>query len=210
MSAPVIVALADVPAQAWRNGGGTTRELLALGGAQAPDGRISVADIDAPGPFSDFSGYERRMALLEGSGVALRGDAQLRLAPGGTPLVFRGEWKLHAGLPGGPARVLNVMSRRGVCEAGLRAEYGRCRLDERLAGADAWCLLAARGNWTVRLAGGDSVALDADTAMLHSGSPDAAGAGPAWAEPAGAAATLWIACLRRLAREDLHQRGQHA
>ena len=63
------------PPQPWRNGGGVTRELLAW-----PDGgdwrvRVSVADIDADGPFSAFPGVERWFAVLEGAGVALRSPA---------------------------------------------------------------------------------------------------------------------------------------
>ena len=48
------VALADVPAQAWRNGGGTMRELLAWPDASDWQLRVSVAEIEADGPFSAF------------------------------------------------------------------------------------------------------------------------------------------------------------
>ena len=34
--------------------------------------RVSVARIDVSGPFSDFTGYERKMVLLKGGGVELR------------------------------------------------------------------------------------------------------------------------------------------
>ena len=68
---PRLVALADTPPVPWRNGGGLTRELLAW-----PDGgdwavRVSVAEIEADGPFSTFPGVERWFAVLEGGGVAL-------------------------------------------------------------------------------------------------------------------------------------------
>jgi environmental stress-induced protein Ves len=85
-----LVRWADAPAQPWRNGGGTTRELLAWPAlAAAPPGpagdssvrssgsampwqlRVSVADITRDGPFSAFPGVGRAFAVLEGPGVVL-------------------------------------------------------------------------------------------------------------------------------------------
>ena len=54
-----VVEVARVTAQAWRNGGGVTRELLTWPAAQAWALRISVADIERDGPFSAFPGIER-------------------------------------------------------------------------------------------------------------------------------------------------------
>jgi uncharacterized protein len=56
----------------WRNGGGVTREAIRVPPDADPFGwRVSFAQIDASGPFSDFSGYERHMVLLQGAGVRL-------------------------------------------------------------------------------------------------------------------------------------------
>ena len=75
---PILVRTADVPAQPWRNGGGVTRELLAL-----PEGgdwrvRISVADVASNGPFSTFAGVDRWFAVLDGAGVELTIDGNAR------------------------------------------------------------------------------------------------------------------------------------
>ena len=89
---PRLIALADTPPQPWRNGGGVTRELLAW-----PDGgdwrvRISVAEIEADGPFSAFPGVERWFAVLEGGGVALTiAGTEHRCRAGDAPLSFAGE-----------------------------------------------------------------------------------------------------------------------
>jgi environmental stress-induced protein Ves len=40
----------------WKNGGGVTRELLAWPGGGDWQVRISVAEIEADGPFSSFPG----------------------------------------------------------------------------------------------------------------------------------------------------------
>lgn len=79
-----LVLLSDCPPQPWRNGGGTTRELLrwpaalAAGAnvrnADAADDwlvRVSVAEIACDGPFSAYPGVDRWFAVLDGAGVTL-------------------------------------------------------------------------------------------------------------------------------------------
>jgi environmental stress-induced protein Ves len=61
----------------WKNGGGITHEVLRV----PPTGdafrwRVSVAEIDASGPFSDFADYNRKMVLLRGAGVRLTFDGR--------------------------------------------------------------------------------------------------------------------------------------
>ena len=106
------VDLASVPVQPWRNGGGTTRELLA--GTDANNGcwRISVADIAADGPFSSFPGVERWFAVLSGAGVELTvGGVAHRLRAGDAPLRFDGGAATTCRLLDGPTRDLNLMLR---------------------------------------------------------------------------------------------------
>ena len=96
-----LLALADLSAQAWKNGGGTTRELAAFDGEPGSPVacRFSVADIDTEGPFSDFAGYDRHMALVDGAGVILQGDGvAYRLARGDGPIAFSGDRRLGARL----------------------------------------------------------------------------------------------------------------
>ena len=67
-----LVRLQDQAAIPWRNGGGTTRDLLTW---PAPgDGwqlRVSVALIDRSGLFSVFGGVSRWFTVLDGAGVHL-------------------------------------------------------------------------------------------------------------------------------------------
>jgi environmental stress-induced protein Ves len=57
----------------WKNGKGETIELaINEGGSLADfDWRISMASVTEDGPFSDFSGYQRHLLLLEGTGIEL-------------------------------------------------------------------------------------------------------------------------------------------
>ena len=108
-----VVTLADRPYVPWRNGGGRTRELLAWPSADDWLVRVSVADIEADGPFSPFPGVDRCFAVLEGAGVELAlPDGPVRLQRGQAGVAFAGEAAPGCTLLGGPTRDLNLMVRR--------------------------------------------------------------------------------------------------
>jgi environmental stress-induced protein Ves len=96
----------------WKNGGGVTHEAIRV----PADGalfswRVSLAQIDKAGPFSDFSGYQRKMLLLQGRGVALKfGEGQRReLREVGDWIEFDGATAVHCDLLGGPCTDLNLI-----------------------------------------------------------------------------------------------------
>ena len=106
------VQLADVAPQAWKNGGGLTRELLAWPFAADWRIRLSVADITADGPFSVFKGVQRWFAVLEGDGVRLTVDgAATELRATSTAFDFAGAANTDCSLLGGPTRDFNLMLR---------------------------------------------------------------------------------------------------
>jgi uncharacterized protein len=108
-----IDAAAATPAP-WKNGGGVTRELLRLPMGSKDDWtlRISVADVDADGPFSAFPGVTRWFAVLDGAGVRLRfADRSLDMRRGDAPVRFDGDETPGCALLGGRTRDLNVMVR---------------------------------------------------------------------------------------------------
>lgn len=104
--------LAATPPQPWRNGGGTTHELLAWPpGAPAWRVRVSVARIDADGPFSRFDGIQRWFTVLDGAGVVLlRPGGPMPLTLTSEPLGFDGGEAPGCQLIAGPTRDLNLMA----------------------------------------------------------------------------------------------------
>lgn len=105
-----IICAEDVSPQRWKNNGGWTRELLAWPQAAGWSLRLSVADIEADGPFSKFEGVDRWFAVLKGNGVRLY-DYELRV--GDELLHFDGALGPDCELLGGLTRDFNLMHRRG-------------------------------------------------------------------------------------------------
>ena len=181
----------------WNNGGGVTRELLRLpaGGADWTL-RISVADIDADGPFSPFPGVTRWFAVLAGAGVRLRwpGHAQ-QVHAGEAPLRFDGADAPDCTLFDGPTRDLNVMVRANRADALVTAAAWH---DEAERGASAGLGLFALRALTLHGAGDLPVRMEALSLAWCDSAPRAARAWslePAHAADAAAAPALpgyWI------------------
>ncbi|MEU6443469.1 HutD family protein [Streptomyces sp. NPDC047046] len=137
MSETGILRWSDYRAMPWRNGGGTTREVAsgtmpgaasgqegpgaAASGPDAFDWRVSIADVDAGGPFSAFPGIDRVITLVEGSGMVLTVDSGTpRLVEPLTPFAFPGDARTDCRLEAGAVRDMNVMTRRGHASAHVR------------------------------------------------------------------------------------------
>lgn len=111
------INVADAPAVPWRNGGGVTRELLALPTSSDWDLRLSVADIDSDGPFSTFLNVPRTFAVIDGQGVLLTWpEKSLTVKVGDAPIVFDGSHPPVSHLLAGPVRDLNLMCRNGCAK----------------------------------------------------------------------------------------------
>src|SRR5277367_1206489 len=68
-----IIRQSEFTATPWKNGGGITHEAIRVPADGDPfRWRVSVAHIDASGPFSEFAEYNRKMVLLQGAGIDLR------------------------------------------------------------------------------------------------------------------------------------------
>jgi len=104
----------------WRNGLGTTVELLKQD-REDGDGfawRLSMADVTTDGEFSNFSGYDRTLLLLEGNGLTLDcAGVQHRLERKLQAASFRGEDATTASLHDGPVKDFNIMASRQLCNA---------------------------------------------------------------------------------------------
>lgn len=140
---------ASLPAMPWKNGGGTTQEIVSWPEGAGLDGfgwRASIATIAAAGPFSVFAGVDRSIMLLEGDGVRLYthdGRIEHRLDVPGRPFAFSGDDAIDCTLLGGPSNDFNVMTRHGQWRADVQV------LDHATAmeAAPHGVLLALRGTW---------------------------------------------------------------
>ena len=130
-------AIADLSPTPWKNGGGSTREIVCRPPGAGMDGfdwRVSIATIAQSGPFSVFAGVDRVILLLDGDGVRLQSADGIdhRLDQALQPFAFSGDEALDCTLLGGPSQDFNVMTRRSA----LRAEVsGAARTNPPGAGA---------------------------------------------------------------------------
>jgi len=157
----------DFRVQPWKNGGGSTTELELEGGSKFL-WRLSIADVERSGPFSDFAGYKRTIMLLEGDGMALAFDGQepQRIAEPHRPFVFDGGWKTECRLLGGPVRDLNLMVDRERAWGSMQARALERPIE--LVPAARWeVILALKGTAemhadgkTYRLRAGELLRLD--------------------------------------------------
>ena len=114
-----VIRLSDVRPTPWKNGGGTTRELIAWPqtklNAQDWTWRASVADVNQSGPFSSFPGVQRWFAVLSGDGVRLAVDGQMHeLRKIDPPFCFDGAAQTRCELLGGATRDFNLMVQGGA------------------------------------------------------------------------------------------------
>jgi environmental stress-induced protein Ves len=102
----------------WKNGGGTTTEVAVSpegAGLDDFDWRVSMARVEAGGPFSSFAGVDRTLVVLEGQGIVLdiAGRAPAELSRASAPFSFPADVPTAAALISGPITDLNIMTRRG-------------------------------------------------------------------------------------------------
>jgi hypothetical protein len=112
-----IIRKSSFRASPWKNGGGVTHEVIRVpDGSEAFRWRVSVADIDVSGPFSEFADYRRKMVLLQGAGLRLTfdGSAHADLRDVGDMADFDGAWATRCDLTGGPCTDLNLMVSKSI------------------------------------------------------------------------------------------------
>ena len=107
-----VIRRASFKATPWKNGGGITHEAARVPASGDPfRWRVSVAHIDASGPFSEFAEYNRKMVLLQGAGIELRfaDGVHKTLRKVGELVEFDGALAAHCELLKGPCVDLNLM-----------------------------------------------------------------------------------------------------
>jgi environmental stress-induced protein Ves len=121
----------DYPSRPWKNGGGTTRDILVSPtGASLDDfdWRLSLAQVDRDGPFSRFDRVDRTLVLLSGAMTLHEPERSLVLVRD-EPVEFPGERTIEATLNCGSTLDFNVMTRRGRATHTVRREVFSSRTD---------------------------------------------------------------------------------
>jgi environmental stress-induced protein Ves len=111
-------AWATLAREPWRNGKGWTRTVAQQGESDALAWRVSLAEVTQASPFSTFAGLDRISVLAQGGPLTLQNPDEHRLLSHvGDQARYPGELPLHNTLPTNPARIWNVMTRRGHAAA---------------------------------------------------------------------------------------------
>lgn len=165
-----VLRLQQAQRQRWRNDGGWTREIHREGPADDWHWRLSIAEVEADGPFSTFPGVEREIVLLAGNGMCLdfAGGRTVELVPEAPALRFDGEAAVHCRLIDGPTTDFNLMfARRHVqAECWRRPLVGGGLLNA--AADEAWVVHLLAGSLQFPDAAGEPLAAG-DTAILRGG-----------------------------------------
>jgi environmental stress-induced protein Ves len=121
-----VIGPEEYRAMPWKNGGGVTTEIWASPPSGAFDWRVSIATVDADGPFSTFTGYERYIMTLTGEGMVLdiEGRGKFALEPL-KPFSFSGDAQVHGSLMRGAVLDFNLMVRRDFGSGKLRLTDGK-------------------------------------------------------------------------------------
>lgn len=125
MATSRVIAPSDYRVMPWRNGQGSTTEIAVAPGAGATDRfrwRLSIADVGRSGPFSDFAGYDRVIAVVAGAGMrlAVAGCAPVRIDQQSEPHGFSGDAATICTLIAGPIRDLNLITDRATVRGRVR------------------------------------------------------------------------------------------
>lgn len=116
-----VIRGADLRPVPWRNGQGTTRDVVTRLG---PDGallwQVSIAELERDAVFSDFTHCDRIFTPVRGDPVGLSFDGEaFTPCPLLVPVAFAGERRTRCRVPGRPAQALNVIADRRAHAATL-------------------------------------------------------------------------------------------
>jgi hypothetical protein len=150
----------DYRVMPWRNGGGTTTELVIDPGERFRF-RASIADVGESGAFSRFDGYDRHIMIVEGKGMTLacgaHGDIELEPF---APRMFSGDWDVHGTLREGPVRDFNWIVDRSKARSELEVRLVDARTTVHVPPGSTCVIHVLGGALDEATAGETLVALD--------------------------------------------------
>jgi uncharacterized protein len=93
----------------WKNGGGVSVDIASDGEVW----RFGRTPIATPGPFSDYTGFDRMQVLVAGGGLVLETpDGEIDVRRRFRPVRFAGETRIVSRLEAGPVEAVNLMGDR--------------------------------------------------------------------------------------------------
>jgi environmental stress-induced protein Ves len=121
----------------WKNGLGYTTELAISNGGSVDnfDWRLSIASVENNGDFSNFSGYQRNLVLIEGNGLTLdhrNGDVD-KLTQLLDVANFDGGCNTHGALVDGPIKDFNIMTNQASFSANVNCYIEQQRMTVELS-----------------------------------------------------------------------------
>jgi len=149
----------------WKNGGGVTVDI-----AEHEDAwRFGRTPITTPGPFSDYSGFDRAQVLVAGRGLVLKTpDGEIDVRTPLKPVAFAGETPIVSRLECGPVEVVNLIGNRAKVRVDLQVLHAGAAMGR---SAGTHIVYAAHGSATLAIDGA-AHRLAADHALrLDVGSP---------------------------------------
>jgi uncharacterized protein len=171
-----VVRQSSFKAVPWKNGGGVTHEALRL--PESGDAfrvRVSVARVEASGPFSDFTGFRRTMVLLRGRGVSLTfaGGDECSLRRVGESVQFDGAASVMCELLDGPCVDLNLMTANTLGAVEARVEHADGPIALPADGARSRLVFPINAAFEVRAKGeGGTLLENWDLGILERGTVD--------------------------------------
>lgn len=173
---PEVIDINSTPILKWANGKGARREVamepLPGGAPGSFSWRVGIAFYIEDAPFSSFGGIDRWIALIKGSGIAMRSDdgkIDAKLDSPLQPYAFQGEAKIDSRSLGGTSELFNVLTTRDRFTATVTNFSSRTNVPSSRAVVMVYCVTSPQ---TIKVQGQPDVNLNPGQAALwRSGSP---------------------------------------
>jgi len=131
----------------WKNGGGVTVDIAGHEDAW----RFGRTPITTPGPFSDYSSFDRAQVLVAGRGLVLRTpDGEIDVRTPFKPVAFAGETSIVSRLESGPVEVVNLIGNRAKVRIDLQVLHAGAAMGR---SAGTHIVYAAQGPGTLAIDG---------------------------------------------------------
>ena len=106
---PEIIRFSSLPVSLWRNGAGRKADICST-----EEWNVGFAWLEKDAPFSDFTGVDRTITLIDGPGFSLvfADHPTLQVDALHRPSPFDGGWATQCHVDKGACMVLNVMTAR--------------------------------------------------------------------------------------------------